>query len=108
MVLPPLGLVSAVLAAFAVLVVRNARRSTRALQESAQTVAAFAQTLQESEARFRDVAEASSDWIWECDTDMRLSFFSNRFSEVTGIAAASVLGNRWTAFSTRKNKVSRA
>ena len=97
-VLPPLGLVSAVLAAFAVLVVRNARRSTRALQELAQTVAAFAHTLQESEVRFRDVAEASSDWIWECDTDMRLSFFSNRFTQVTGIAAASVLGRSLDSF----------
>ena len=61
-------------------------------RNSAKTVEAFAQTLQESEIRFRDVAEASSDWIWECDKDLRLIYFSQRFSQVTGIAAASVLG----------------
>ena len=38
------------------------------------------------------MAEASSDWNWECDPDLRLIYFSARFSKVTGIAAASVLG----------------
>ena len=38
------------------------------------------------------MAEASSDWIWECDTDLRLIYLSTRFSQVTGISAASVLG----------------
>jgi diguanylate cyclase (GGDEF)-like protein/PAS domain S-box-containing protein len=90
--LPPLSAAAVILATFAWLVVRNARKSTKALEESAQTVEAFAQTLKESEARFRDVAEASSDWIWECDRDLRFAYFSTRFSQVTGIAAASVLG----------------
>ena len=92
LLLPPLALALVVLAAFAWLVVNNARRSTRALEDSARTVESFAQTLQESEARFRDVAEASSDWIWECDPELRFIFFSARFSKVTGISAASVLG----------------
>ena len=69
-----------------------------ALEESAKTVEAFAQTLQESEARFRDVAEASSDWIWECDPDLHLVYFSARFSEVTGLSAASVLGKTLEQF----------
>ncbi len=56
-ILPPLGIALVVLAAFAVLVVRNARRSTSALEASAKTVEAYAQTLKESEIRFKDVAE---------------------------------------------------
>lgn len=92
LLLPPLAMSIVVLVAFAWLVVSNARKTTSALQESARTVEAYAQTLEESESRFRDVAEASSDWIWECDPHLRLIYLSTRFSEVTGIAAASLLG----------------
>ena len=73
-VLPMLGLSTVVLGAFAWLVFRNARISARALEESARTIEAYAQTLEESEARFRDVAEASSDWIWESDPDLRFTY----------------------------------
>jgi diguanylate cyclase (GGDEF)-like protein/PAS domain S-box-containing protein len=92
LLLPPLALCTLVLVAFAWLVLNNARKTTVALQESARIVEAYAQTLEESESRFRDVAEASSDWIWESDSQLRLMYLSSRFSEVTGIAAASVLG----------------
>lgn len=97
-ILPPLGIALAVLAVFSVMVVRNARRSTKALEESAKTVEAYAETLKESEARFRDVAEASSDWIWESDQASRLVFFSARFTQVTGLSAASVLGRTFEQF----------
>ncbi|RDJ05754.1 bifunctional diguanylate cyclase/phosphodiesterase [Rhizobium grahamii] len=91
-ILPPLCLVLAVLAAFSALVVRNARRSTKELADSAKTVEAYAQTLKESEVRFRDVAEASSDWIWETDHSLKLVYFSTRFTDVTGLPATDVLG----------------
>ena len=100
LLLPPLALALVILAAFAWLVVNNARKSASALEESARTVEAYAQTLQESEARFRDVAEASSDWIWETDPELRLTYLSGRFCEVTGIAAASVLGKTLSQFFT--------
>lgn len=100
LLLPPLSVAILILAAFSWLVVNNARKSTRALEESTRTVESYAQTLRESEARFRDVAEASSDWIWECDPDLRLIYFSARFSRVTGIAAASVLGRSLDHFFT--------
>jgi diguanylate cyclase (GGDEF)-like protein/PAS domain S-box-containing protein len=54
--------------------------------------------LETSQARFRDVAEASSDWIWETDTDLRFTYFSSRFGDVTGIAAAAVLGKSLDQF----------
>ncbi|TDK39678.1 EAL domain-containing protein [Rhizobium deserti] len=95
---PPLAIAVIILGAFSVLVVRNIQRSTQALEASAKTVEAYAQTLQESEARFKDVAEASSDWIWECDPRLQMMFLSTRFSEVTGIAAANVLGKALSQF----------
>jgi diguanylate cyclase (GGDEF)-like protein/PAS domain S-box-containing protein len=96
--LPPLGVALLGLAAFAWLVLHNARRSARAIEASARTIEAYAQTLESSEARFRDVAEASSDWIWETDQELRLTYLSTRFSEVTGVAAAAVLGKTLDQF----------
>jgi len=49
-------------------------------------------TLIESEARFRDVANATSDWIWETDAAGRLTFVSERFAEATEIAVGRILG----------------
>jgi diguanylate cyclase (GGDEF)-like protein/PAS domain S-box-containing protein len=97
-ILPPLGVSLVIFAAFAFLVLRHARRSTVELEQSSRTIETYAQTLEESEARFRDVAEASSDWIWECDTDMRLVYLSARFTEVTGLAAANALGRTLEQF----------
>ena len=52
--------------------------------------------LRESEARFRDVTEAASDWIWEMDAQLRFTYLSDRFYALTGIAPQHVLGHtRW-------------
>lgn len=51
-----------------------------------------------SQARFRDVAEASSDWIWETDAEHRLTFLSDRFTEVTGHPVEPLLGQPLLAF----------
>ncbi|MGD8106975.1 bifunctional diguanylate cyclase/phosphodiesterase [Pantoea sp. FN0302] len=48
--------------------------------------------LSDSEARFRDVAEASSDWIWETDSRGVLTYLSSRFTAVTGYEIAIQLG----------------
>ena len=45
-----------------------------------------------SESRFRDFAEAASDWYWEQDADLRFTYFSERFEQETGIPADSLLG----------------
>ena len=96
--LPPLAVALVGLAAFAALVLRNARRSARAIDLSARTIEAYARNLESSEARFRDVAEASSDWIWETDTDVCFTYLSGRFCEVTGVAPAAVLGKTLQQF----------
>jgi PAS domain S-box-containing protein len=52
--------------------------------------------LQQSEERFRDFAEAASDWFWEMDETLRFTFFSDRREQVTGLPPADALGRtRW-------------
>ncbi|HRF42925.1 MAG TPA: PAS domain S-box protein [Candidatus Competibacteraceae bacterium] len=52
--------------------------------------------LRESEARFRDVTEAASDWIWEMNKNLQFTYLSERFYALTGIAPQYVLGRtRW-------------
>jgi len=48
--------------------------------------------LRESERRFKDFAEAASDWFWETGSDLRISKVSDRFFEVTHIRPASIIG----------------
>ncbi len=48
--------------------------------------------LREREERFLDFAASSSDWFWEMDEQLRFSFFSDRFTEVTGVSEERLLG----------------
>ncbi len=51
--------------------------------------------LRASEQRFRDIAEAASDWFWEMDADLRFTWFSDRYAEV-GFESDKRLGRtRW-------------
>ena len=50
------------------------------------------QQLAESERRFREVAEVSGDWFFEMDRELRLSFISDRFFEITGLTPGDVIG----------------
>ncbi len=52
--------------------------------------------LVESEERFRDLAEMSSDWIWEQDAQFRTVSVSPSLYRKTGLAAESAVGKaRW-------------
>jgi len=46
----------------------------------------------ESQKRFRDFANSSSDWFWEMDDQLRFSYFSGRFEEMTGVHPSKLLG----------------
>jgi PAS domain S-box-containing protein len=52
--------------------------------------------LRASEARFRDVAEVTSDWFWETDADMRFSYFSERTQERGGFDPSDYIGRSRT------------
>ena len=52
--------------------------------------------LRESEARFRNLTELSSDWYWEQDEELRLAFHSNGFAHSSGTTSSKLLGKlRW-------------
>ncbi len=52
--------------------------------------------LRESEARFRDIADAASDHFWEMGPDLRFKFTSERFLQRTGIPPEDIIGKtRW-------------
>jgi PAS domain S-box-containing protein len=52
--------------------------------------------LRQSESRFRSLTGLSSDWYWEQDEELRLTFMSARFVERTGIDPAPFIGRtRW-------------
>jgi len=45
-----------------------------------------------SEARFRDYATLGSDWYWEQDADLRFTYVSPRYFQVTGTDPKDILG----------------
>lgn len=45
-----------------------------------------------SERRFRDYSESSADYYWEMDRELRFSYLSERFQEVTGVPPNTLMG----------------
>ncbi len=68
------------------------RARTEELQAEIAERARTEEVLKASEQRFRDFAEASSDWIWELGPDLTFTYVSARFTEVTGVPAPGLLG----------------
>ena len=54
--------------------------------------------LRESEQRFRDIAEASSDWFWEMDADLCFTYFSEGAAERAGTIPEAMIGKPRTVF----------
>jgi len=52
--------------------------------------------IEESRQRFRDFAEASSDWMWETDAKHRFSAFAGAFERVVGFDPDKALGHART------------
>ena len=49
--------------------------------------------LNESERRFKDFADAASDWFWEMDDKFRFSYLSNSFTQISdGVYPEDVVG----------------
>ncbi len=79
---PALLAALAVFLGFAGLALRNVRRA--------------AAVIRDGETRFRDIAEASSDWLWETDAGLRVAFVSERFATITGVSPSTILGHSLT------------
>ena len=53
---------------------------------------AMTTAMRENEERFRDFAEASQDWFWEMDENLRFTYFSDRFYWASGVRPEQLLG----------------
>lgn len=51
--------------------------------------------LEVSEARFRDITEVASDWLWETGADGRFCYLSDRVLTLTGYPPSHYLGLTW-------------
>lgn len=62
------------------------------LSELSQAFEAMRHKIADREQRFRDIADSSSDWIWETDAELRFCYFSERAAELLGRSLGSLLG----------------
>jgi PAS domain S-box-containing protein len=84
---------------FDVTQLKKAKSEIQALNDHLEaTVEKRTRQARESEERTRNFAEVSSDWFWEMDADLRLTFLSKRFEEITGFTRDDWLGGRRTDF----------
>jgi diguanylate cyclase (GGDEF)-like protein/PAS domain S-box-containing protein len=68
----------------------------RAVDEMAQSLEAQQIALKNSEARFRDLTDLSSDWHWEQDEHFRFTDVSSQIGTKAGISAGDHVGKtRW-------------
>ena len=74
------------------LLIRHALNSARQLDQQFDALVASQTELSRSERRFRELAEAASDWLWESDAEGRIAYLSERFARITGHAPGSWLG----------------
>jgi PAS domain S-box-containing protein len=65
---------------------------SRARDDLEVRIAERTRELGRSEERFRDYASTSSDYFFEMDENLRFSYFSDRFTEITGISPKRLLG----------------
>lgn len=66
--------------------------SSTALRDAAQTVSDMNRELERNRRRFRDFAEAASDWFWETDADLRYIYMSERLAVVLEGEPTAIFG----------------
>ena len=86
------GAALATMVGLAVLSVRRARTAASAGDRSARLLRTANEELAASQQRFRDFAEAASDWFWETGADHRYTFVSDRMASLLGRDPAPVFG----------------
>ncbi|WP_312927755.1 EAL domain-containing protein [Pseudescherichia sp.] len=103
-ILPLLILLALSTGAISVVLSRNVLKKARMYDENTFLLAQSRHALTASERRFRDVAEATTDWIWETDTDLHFTWLSDRFPGITGHSISAWLGRPVTAFMEADNQ----
>ncbi|WP_173180284.1 EAL domain-containing protein [Pseudomonas tohonis] len=89
---PLLGVIALLVCLMAWALLRRTTVGAMALDASYVSLQRSQDALAISEARFRDIVETSSDWIWEIDSQGRFTFLSERFQAVTGLDRDAWIG----------------
>jgi len=71
---------------------RRVANRTRALEDEIVERRQIEAELRNSEERFRDIAEAASDWFWEMGPDLRFSYMSDKAIMVSGFLKTEIIG----------------
>jgi diguanylate cyclase (GGDEF)-like protein/PAS domain S-box-containing protein len=90
--LPLIGIAALLVCLMTWVILRRATAAALALDASYASLQKSQDALATSEARFRDVVEASSDWVWEIDSNWRFTYLSERFEAVTGLSMNAWIG----------------
>jgi len=93
LVVPLIAVAGLIFGLMAWYIQRRTTAAARVMDSNYATLQASRAALAISEERFRDVAEAASDWIWEVDAHLRFTYLSERFEVITGLARAECLGH---------------
>lgn len=84
--LPLIGIAALLVCLMTWVILRRTTASALALDASYTSLQDSQDALGISEARFRDVVEAISDWVWEIEASGRFTYLSDRFEHVTGLS----------------------
>lgn len=84
--LPLIGIAALLVCLMTWVILRRTTAGALALDASYASLQSSQDALATSEARFRDVVEASSDWVWEIDPEWHFTYLSERFEDVTGLS----------------------
>jgi diguanylate cyclase (GGDEF)-like protein/PAS domain S-box-containing protein len=90
--LPLTGFAALLVCLMAWVILRRTTAAASALDESYLSLRRSQAALATSEARFRDVVEASSDWVWEIDQHWCFTYLSERFEAVTAFSRQDWIG----------------
>jgi PAS domain S-box-containing protein len=88
-----LGTVVVAVAGLAYLAVRRAVRTAKAIDHGARLLETANRELAASQQRFRDFAEAASDWFWESAADHRYTYVSERLAAIVPCDPRAVFGD---------------
>ena len=71
---------------------KGGKPAANARPVAARTRARASARARDSDLHYRDLVEASSDWIWEMDADLRFTYFSKSLTSRFDIDPAKVIG----------------
>jgi diguanylate cyclase (GGDEF)-like protein/PAS domain S-box-containing protein len=99
-VLPFIGVAAAIITILTTMLARLTIIHASEMDKSYASLSQSKMALEDSEERFRAIAESASDWIWEIDSNQKFTYLSARFYAITGYPQELFLGKSITELMT--------